>query len=180
MNHGLVVFRNVRLLLVAFSFVVMGFGSAAVMAQEQATRLTFPATYKIPVKQAHLADVSEFELADYSINIAHESDGQADMAYTLPETLLGYKHSLNLYMRDKRTETVNGVSQTVRDFVGRDANATCRGAWNKMSCEVKFWVTPDLVALETLLRQARDSRIADRLEVAREFGNDPIGFTVVE
>lgn len=169
-------FSKVSMVLILAVF----FWSSSSSAQEGLPRLSFPAKYKMPVKQAHLADVSEFELVDYSINVSREPYGQADIAYTLPAKLLGYEKSLTLYMRDKRSEVVNGVSETVREFSSREATAICRGAWNKMSCEVKFWLKPDLVALEEILRATKDPRIADRLEVAREFGNDPIGLTVIE
>jgi hypothetical protein len=170
--------RSMTFTIITLALYVAGSLSSAVHAQVGISRQSFPAMYKIPVKKAHLADVSEFDLKDYSVNASREAMGQADIAYTLPAELLGYEHDLTLYMRDRRTETINGVAEVVREFSSRDADATCRGPWDKMTCEMKFWLKPDLVALEQMLRQARDPRIADRLEVAREFGNDPIGITV--
>jgi hypothetical protein len=98
------------------------------------------------------------------------------MEYTLPKKLLGYDHATRLFLV-QRAETDTGV---VREFAGRDASAKCVGAWDKMKCEVKFWVKPDLVKLEDFLTRTRDPRIAARLEISRRFSNDPIGITEVQ
>lgn len=138
----------------------------------------FNVLYSVPVdpSESALYEVSKFEISDYQIVLIDEALGKVEMEYTLPKKLLGYDHAMRLFLV-QRAETETGVT---REFAGRDASAKCVGAWDKMKCEVKFWVQPDLLKLEDFLTRTRDPRIVDRLEISRRFGNDPIGITEVQ
>jgi len=144
----------------------------------QAIVRKFDVLYSVPVdpSESTLHEVSKFEISDYQIVLIDEALGKVEMEYTLPKKLLGYDHATRLFLV-QRSETDTGV---VREFAGRDASAKCVGAWDKMKCEVKFWVKPDLVKLEDFLTRTRDPRIAARLEISRRFSNDPIGITEVQ
>lgn len=144
----------------------------------QANVRKFDVLYSIPVdpSESALHAVSKFEISDYQIVLVDEALGKVEMEYTLPKMLLGYDHNVRLFLVN-RSETEMSV---VREFAGRDASAKCFGAWDKMKCDVKFWVKPDLLKLEDFLTRNRDPRIADRLEISRRFGNDPIGITEVQ
>lgn len=165
------------ILSVAFSILVFEWAFAA--ANPSAGVRSFQAQYTVPVSEAHLQDVSSFELQAYNIDFTNEASGQAEVRYTMPQTLLGYEHDVQLYMTAKRQEQVNGKTVVVREFTGREAGAICQGPWDQMRCEVKFSLKPDLKALEAILRSARDARASDRTEIARRFENDPIGITQV-
>lgn len=162
--------------ILALAFSVMVFEWANAAADPSAGVRQFRAQYTVPVAEAKLQDVASFELESYTIDFSNEASGQAEMSYQIPETLLGYRHDVQLYMTSKRQEPVGGKTVVVREFAGRDAGAICQGPWDQMRCEVKFSLKPDLAALEAILRSARAS---DRIEVARRFENDPIGITQV-
>lgn len=165
------------ILAVAFSVLVFEWAQAA--TDPSAGVRQFRAQYTVPVSEPKLQDVASFDLEAYTIDFSNEASGQAEMNYQIPETLLGYRHDVQLYMTAKRQDQIGGKPVIVREFAGRDAGAVCQGPWDQMRCEVKFNLKPDLAALEAILRSARDARASDRIEVARRFENDPIGITQV-
>ncbi len=139
---------------------------------------SFKVQYSVPIDPAEstLFQVSKFEISDYQIDLTDESRGQVEMSYTMPKTLLGFDHNFRMYLVAENQTS----GSTVREFAGRDSSATCSGAWDKMKCDVKFWVRPDLIKLEALLVEMGDPQRAQRLEISRRFGNDPIGKTEVQ
>ena len=152
------------------------------VAGASSLRKQFKARYTMPigVTDVDLKDVSIFDLAGYTVDLTNEAAGQAELEYQMPVTLLGYEKTVKLFMTAKREQTFNSQKIVIREFSGRDGSAICAGPWSKMRCEVKFAVVPDLKALQILLKESRDTRAPDRMEVARRFGNEPIGITEVE
>ena len=145
-------------------------------------RKQFKAHYVMPtdVTETDLKDVATFDLAGYTVDLTNEANGQAEIEYQMPVTLLGYEKSVKLFMIQKRNQILNGQQIVVREFSGRDGSAVCAGPWNKMRCEVKFNLLPDLKALQALLKETNDVRSQDRMIVAQRFGNEPIGITEVD
>ena len=132
------------------------------------------AAYTIPVpanSSAELRAVATFPIVNYTLDLTDEANGVATMSYTLPDLLLGREQFIQMNLIAKVDNR--------REFAGPLATASCEGPWAAMTCHATFMVKPDLVKLEAMLLERQDPAKDLRLEIARRFGNDPIGVTQV-
>ncbi len=157
--------------------VVMMASIMSYAAPAEANVRHFEAQYTVPVTNASLQNIATFKLENYTVDSTNEALGQAEMEYAMPANLLGFEQTVKLFMTSKRQELQSGKTVVIREFSGRDSNAVCAGPWDKMRCEVAFNLQPDFVALEAMLKSAKDPLTTERLQIARVFSGDPIGIT---